>query len=178
MCWSGHATCQAHGRDIDPSSRCHSCAALPSRPSLLPKKLSGMAADGPLQHGVGFKDGAKKMTKSIQYFSEADPPESLSPLTSRQPSRIQTGDAPQPRPSHGVLALVHGLHLAPHAHIPANSGIDQGCSLSPCGFAAAVEPISRFILSETHRVLDSGQTLGLPGRLVPLGFTATHPSSH
>ena len=41
------------------------------------------------------------------------------------------------------------------AHIHASSGIDQGCPLSPCGFAAAVEPVSRFILSGTHRMLDS-----------------------
>ena len=38
-------------------------------------------------------------------------------------------------------------------NIQANSGIDQGCPLSPCGFAAAIEPISRAILAETRSKL-------------------------
>ena len=46
-----------------------------------------------------------------------------------------------------------------YAHIQASSGIDQGCPLSPCGFAAAVEPISRAILSDTRSRLDSGAKL-------------------
>ena len=41
-------------------------------------------------------------------------------------------------------------------HTHANSGIDQGCPLLPCGFAAAAEPISRAILSETRSRLDGG----------------------
>ena len=36
------------------------------------KKTSITDAVGPLQHGVGCKDGANKMIKSIQYFAEAD----------------------------------------------------------------------------------------------------------
>ena len=36
------------------------------------KKTSITGAVGPLQHGVGCKDGANKMIKSIQYFAEAD----------------------------------------------------------------------------------------------------------
>ena len=46
-----------------------------------------------------------------------------------------------------------------YAHIQASSGINQGCPLSPCGFAAAVAPTSRYILSETQRTLDSGAKL-------------------
>ena len=46
-----------------------------------------------------------------------------------------------------------------YAHIQANSGIDQGCPLSPCGFAAAIEPISRAILAETRSKLDDGAKL-------------------
>ena len=41
----------------------------------------------------------------------------------------------------------------------ANSGIDQGCPLSPCGFAAAVELLSRAFLSETRSRLDGGAKL-------------------
>ena len=36
------------------------------------KKTSITDAVGPLQHGVGCKDAANKMIKSIQYFAEAD----------------------------------------------------------------------------------------------------------
>ena len=50
-------------------------------------------------------------------------------------------------------------HDGSHPHIQASSGIDQGCPLSPCGFAAAVDPISRYILSETQRALDRGVKL-------------------
>ena len=61
--------------------------------------------------------------------------------------------------------MVHGLHHAPHAldgsyaHIQANNGIDQGCPLSPCGFAAAIELTSRAILTETRSNLDEGAKL-------------------
>ena len=41
-------------------------------------------------------------------------------------------------------------------HIQANSGIDQGYPLSPCGFAAAIEPIPRAILSETRSRFHGG----------------------
>ena len=46
-----------------------------------------------------------------------------------------------------------------YAHIQDNSGSDQGCPLSPCGFAAAIEPRSRAILTETQRRLDDGAKL-------------------
>ena len=50
-------------------------------------------------------------------------------------------------------------HDGSHAHVHASSGMNQGCPLSPRGFAAVVDPISRFIVSETHRLLDSGAKL-------------------
>ena len=50
-------------------------------------------------------------------------------------------------------------HDGSYAHIQASSGIDQGCPLSPCGFAAAVDPISRYILTKTQHTLDSGAKL-------------------
>ena len=50
-------------------------------------------------------------------------------------------------------------HDGSYAHIQANSGIDQVCPLSPCGFAAAIEPISRAILVEAGSNLDVGAKL-------------------
>ena len=57
-------------------------------------------------------------------------------------------------------STTHRMHDdGSYAHIQANSGIDQGCPLSPCGFAAAIEPISRAILTETRSKLDDGAKL-------------------
>ena len=54
----------------------------------------------------------------------------------------------------------HRMHYdGSYAHIQDSSGIDQGCPLSPCGFAAAVDPISRYILTQTQLTLDSGAKL-------------------
>ena len=50
-------------------------------------------------------------------------------------------------------------HDGSYTHIQASSGIDQGCPLSPCGFAAAVDPISRYILTQTQLTLDNGARL-------------------
>ena len=50
-------------------------------------------------------------------------------------------------------------HDGAYVHVQANSGIDQGCPLSPCGFAAAVDPVSQYILSEIQRTLDNGSKL-------------------
>ena len=41
----------------------------------------------------------------------------------------------------------------------ASSGIDKGCSLSPCVVTAAVETFSQYILSQTQHALDIGAKL-------------------
>ena len=57
-------------------------------------------------------------------------------------------------------STTHRVHYdGSYAHIHASSGIDQGCTLSPCGFAAAVDPVSQLILSETRIRLDGGAKL-------------------
>ena len=54
-------------------------------------------------------------------------------------------------------STTHRMHYdGSYAHIQASNGVDQGCPLSPCGFAAAVDPTPRFILSATQRTLNSG----------------------
>ena len=46
-------------------------------------------------------------------------------------------------------STTHRMHYdGSYTHIQASSGIDQGCPLSPCGFAAAIYPISRYILTQ------------------------------
>ena len=136
------------------------------------KTPSVIAAAGPLQHGVGCQDGANKMIKSIQYFAEADEDRVWVALdmkaafqnVSRRSMLLSLG---QYDPDLATVfsqwytgATTHRMdHDGSYAHIHASSGIDQGCPLSPCGFAAAVAPISRYILSETQRTLDSGARL-------------------
>ena len=42
----------------------------------------------------------------------------------------------------------HKMHFeSSHAKISTNIGVDQGCLLSACGFAAAIDPVIRFVLA-------------------------------
>ena len=117
-------------------------------------------------------DGANKMIKSIQYFAEADTTRVLVALdlkaafqnVSRRAMMFSLG---QHDPELATVfsrwytgSTTHRMHYdGSYAHIQANNGIDQGCPLSPCGFAAAIEPISRAILAETRSKLDDGAKL-------------------
>ena len=131
-------------------------------------KSSVIAAAGPLQHGVGCQDGANKMMKSLQYFAEADQTRVLVALDLK--AAFQNVSRHSMLHSLPDLATVfsrwytgtttHRMDYdGSYAHIQASSGIDQGCPLSPCGFAAAVDPISRYILTQTQLTLDSGAKL-------------------
>ena len=112
------------------------------------------------------------MIKSIQYFAEADQSRVLVALDLKAAfQNVSRRSMPRSLGQHDPeLATVfsrwytgsttHRMHHdGGYAHIQANSGIDQGCPLSPCGFAAAVDPISQYILSETRRTLDNGAKL-------------------
>ena len=46
-----------------------------------------------------------------------------------------------------------------YTKISANSGVDQGCPLSTCGFSAAVDPVLRSVLAELCTHYDSGAKL-------------------
>ena len=46
-----------------------------------------------------------------------------------------------------------------YTKISANSGVDQGCPLSTCGFSAAVDPVLRSILADICRLHDPGAKL-------------------
>ena len=136
------------------------------------RQESVIQAAGALQHGVGCKDGANKMIKSIQCFAEADQSRMLVALDLKAAfQNVSRRSMLRSLGNHDPeLATVfsrwytgsttHRMHHeGADAHIQASSGIDQGCPLSPCGFAAAVDPISQHILSEIQRTLDNGAKL-------------------
>ena len=50
----------------------------------------------------------------------------------------------------------HRMHYdSAYTKISANSGIDQGCPLSTCGFSAVIDPILRSVLAEMCRQYDT-----------------------
>ena len=112
------------------------------------------------------------MIKSVQYFAEADHSRVLVALDLKAAfqnvsRRYMLHSLEQHDPDLATVfsrwytgTTTHRMHHdGAHAHIQASSGIDQGCPLSPCGFAAAVDPISRYILTESQSTLDSGAKL-------------------
>ena len=104
------------------------------------------------------------MIKFIQHFAEADPARVLVALDLRAAfqSVFKQHDPELATVFSGWYtgSTTHCMHYEDsHAHVHASSGIDQGCPLSPCGFAATVESVSRFILSETRNGIDEGAKL-------------------
>ena len=54
----------------------------------------------------------------------------------------------------------HRMHYdSAYTKISANSGADQGCPLSACGFSVAVDPVLRSVLAELFTHYDSGAKL-------------------
>ena len=54
----------------------------------------------------------------------------------------------------------HRLHCeSAYTKISANSGVDQGCPLSTCGFSAAIDPVLRIVLADIRRLHDAGAKL-------------------
>ena len=109
------------------------------------KKPSVMAAAGTLQHGVGCLDGANQMSKSIQYFAEADPTRVLValdlkgtfPNVSRRAMLFSLGHHD---PELATVfsrwytgSTTHRMHHdGSYAHIHASSGIDHTVTLRFC----------------------------------------------
>ena len=57
-------------------------------------------------------------------------------------------------------AAVHRMHFeSSYTKINANSGVDQRCPLSTCGFSAAIDRVLRFVLADLCRILDDGAKL-------------------
>ena len=127
---------------------------------------------GPLQYGVGRPDGANSMIKAIQYLAEADTSRVLVALDLKAAFQNVSRRAMlySIEQTDADLAAVfskwytgtteHRMHHdSAHTKISANSGVDQGCPLSTCGFSAAVDPVLRSVLPDICTQCDSGAKL-------------------
>ena len=121
------------------------------------KKESVAKCAGPLQYGVGRPDGANMMIKTIQYLAEADNFRVFVALdlkaafqnVSRRAmlySIAQTdADLAAVFSTWYTGTTEHRMQYdSAYTKISANSGVDQGCRLSACGFSAVVDPSTSF----------------------------------
>ena len=119
------------------------------------KKESVAKCAGPLQYDVGRPDGANIMVKTIRYLAEADPTPVLVALDLKVafqnvPRRAMLHSIEQTDPDLAAVfsrwytvSTAHRIHFESScSKISANSGVDQGCPLSACGFAAAIDPFT------------------------------------
>ena len=119
---------------------------------------------GPLQYGAGRPDGAN--------IAEADASRVLVALDLKAafqnvPRRAMLYSIEQ---NDADLAAVfskwytgtteHRMHCdSVYTKISANSGVDQGCPLSTCGFSAAIDPVLMSVLADICRQYDPGAKL-------------------
>ena len=136
------------------------------------KKESVAKCAGPFQYGVGRPDGANTMIKTIQYLAEADNSRVLVALDLKAAfqnvsRRAMLRSIAQ---TDSDLAAVfsrwytgtteHRMHYdSAYTKITANSGVDQGCPLSACGFSAVVDPTLHSIMTELCTLYDPGAQL-------------------
>ena len=60
----------------------------------------------------------------------------------------------------GTLVTEYRMHYdSADTKISANSGVDQGCPLSTCGFSAAIDPVLPSVLADICRLHDPGAKL-------------------
>ena len=163
--WTDHTSCQTYrGPQTTPYDVIspQTCA-----------EISDAAAKcaGPLQYGVGRPDGANTMIKTIQYLAEADNSRVVVALdlkaafqnVSRRamPHSIAQTDTDLAAVfSRWYGTTEHRMHYdSAYTKISANSGVDQGCPLSACGFSAVVDPTLRSIMAELCTLYDTGAKL-------------------
>ena len=136
------------------------------------KQESVAKCAGPFQYGVGRPDGANTMIKTIQYLAEADNSRVLVALDLKAAfqnvsRRAMLRSIAQ---TDSDLAAVfsrwytgtteHRMHYdSAYTKITANSGVDQGCPLSACGFSAVVDPTLHSIMTELCTLYDPGAQL-------------------
>ena len=136
------------------------------------KKESVAKCAGPLQYGVGRSDGANTTIKTIQYLAEADNSRVLVALdlTAAFQNVSRRAMLYSIAQTDADLAAVfskwytgtteHRMHCdSAYTKITANSGVDQGCPLSACGFSAVVGPVHRSIMAQLCTHYDSGTKL-------------------
>ena len=129
------------------------------------KKESVAKCAGPLQYGVGRLDGANTMIKTIQYLAEADNSRVLVALdVSRRAmlySIAQTdADLAAVFSKWYIGTTEHRMHYdSAYTKISANSGVDQGCPLSACGFSAVVDPVLCSVRAQLCTHYDTGAKL-------------------
>ena len=136
------------------------------------KKESVAKCAGPLQYGVGRPDGANTMMKTIQYLAEADNSRVLVALDLKAAFQNVSHRAMlySIAQTAADLAAVfskwytgtteHRIHYdSAYTKITANSGVDQGCPLSACGFSADVDPVLRSVMAQLCTHYDSLPTL-------------------
>ena len=129
------------------------------------KKESVAKCAGPLQYGVGTPDGANTMIKTIQYLAEADNSRVLVALDLKAAfqnvsRRAMLYSIAQTDANLAAVfskwyagTTLHRMHYdSAHTKISANSGVDQGCLLSACGFSAVVDTVLRSVMAQlcTH----------------------------
>ena len=156
------------------------------------KKESVAKCAGPLQYGVGRPDGANSMIKTIQHLAEADNSRVLVALDLRAAfqnvsrramlfSIAQTdADLAAVFSKWYTRTTEHRMHYdSALTKISANSGVDQGCPLSACGFSAVVHPVLRSVMAQLCTHYDSGAKLFcLFGRLVSVDQTTVSIADH
>ena len=138
-----------------------------------PALKSVMAAKKESVAKCGRPDGANTMIKTIQYLAEADTSRVLLALDLKAPFQNVSHRAML----HSIaqtdadLAAVfskwytgtteHRMHYdSAYTKISAkNSGVDQGCPLSACGFSAVVDPVLRSVMAQLCTHYDSGAKL-------------------
>ena len=112
------------------------------------------------------------MIKTIPYLAEADPSRVLVALDLKAAfqnvsRRAMLFSIEQNDPDVAAVfskwytgTTEHGMHHdSAHTKVTANSGVDQGCPLSTCGFSAAIDPILRSVLADICRHHDPGVKL-------------------
>ena len=111
------------------------------------------------------------MIKTIQYLAEADNSRVLVALDLKAAfqnvcrramlySIAQTDADLAAVFSKWYTTTEHRMHYeSAYTEISANSGVDQGCPLSACGFSAVVDPVLRSVMAQLCTHCDPGAKL-------------------
>ena len=135
------------------------------------ERISGQVR-GTIAVRYGRPDWANTMIKTIQYLAEADNSRVLVALDLKAAFQNVSRRAMlySIAQTDADLAAVfskwytgtteHRMHYdSAYNKISANSGVDQGCPLSACGFSAVVDPVLRSVMAQLCTHYDTGAKL-------------------